>query len=218
MIPRCSNELSCWQYAGSEAALVYSSRIDYSLCCICRYYYRLSALLCLTIYYTRLSYLLCSALHSTIRCTMPVDITTDYPIPRQSALLCLAIYYNRVSAVLFSFWRYYVQPTIRSALPADITTNFPLCSVWRYSTPDYPICSTLLCLATLRSTILCTMPVDITTDNPLSRLSAVLCLAILLPTILFTRLYLLIIQSTDYPLCSVWRYYKRLSAVLYFVC
>jgi hypothetical protein len=26
------------------------------------------------------------------------------------------------------------------------------------------------------------------------------------------------IQSTDYPLCSVWRYYcKRLSAVLYFV-
>jgi hypothetical protein len=192
MIPRCSNELSCWQYAGSEAALVYSSRIDYSLCCICRYYYRLSALLCLTIYYTRLSYLLCSALHSTIRCTMPVDITTDYPIPRQSALLCLAIYYNRVSAVLFSFWRYYVQPTIRSALPADITTNFPLCSVWRYSTPDYPILSALLYSAW----------------RHYARLSSVLCLSILQPTI----------RSLDYPLCSVWRYYYRLSCLLDSIC
>jgi cob(I)alamin adenosyltransferase len=40
-----------------------------------------------------------------------------------------------------------------------------------------------------------------------TRLSPVLCLSILQPTI----------QSTDCPLRSIWRYYKRLSAALYCV-
>jgi hypothetical protein len=46
---------------------------------------------------------------------------------------------------------------------------------------------------------------EITTDYPLYRLSALLSLAVLQPTIL----------STDYPLCCLWRYSNQLCCVLY---
>ncbi len=83
---------------------------------------------------------------STIRCTMPVDIASDYPIYRLSALLCMAIYkrlsavlysvsryYNRLPALLYSVWRCYKQlsnlPTIRSDLCGDATNDSLLCSI-----------------------------------------------------------------------------------------
>jgi hypothetical protein len=54
---------------------------------------------------------------STIRCSMPVDIASDYPINRYylqpticSALLCLVS----------------LHPTVRSALPVYITSDYPL--------------------------------------------------------------------------------------------
>jgi hypothetical protein len=79
----------------------------------------------------------------------------------------------------------------------------------------------LLCLAILQLAIRSPLPVDITTDYLLFQLSALLCLAILQPTILYALPSLLILQPTisltDYPLCSVLRYYNRLSYVLYSV-
>jgi hypothetical protein len=55
-----------------------------------------------------------------------------------------------------------------SALPTPTTgirsTDYPLCSGWRYTTPEYPMCSTL-------------------PERYCNRLSAVICLSILQPTI-----------------------------------
>jgi hypothetical protein len=91
---------------------------------------------------------------STIRCTMFVDITTYFP----HYLLCSTpsgdlpgdTMYNRLPALLYLA---ILLPTIRS-------TDFPLCPVWRYATPDYPMCSTLY--------------VDSTAIYPIYRLSALI--------------------------------------------
>jgi hypothetical protein len=96
------------------------------------------------------------------------------------------------------------ESTIGSTMPVDITTDYPLFYVWRYTTTDYLLCSTLA------------------GDSTYTRLSTLLYLSILLPTIhsalsgdilhptiLCALLCLLIlqptIQSTDYALWSVWK-------------
>ena len=98
------------------------------------------------------------------------------------------------------------------------------------------VCCALICLAKPQSTIRCTMPVDIASDYPIYRLSALLCMATYkrlsavlysvlryynrLPALLYSvwRCYnQATIQFTDYPLSSIRRCYKRLSAVLYSV-
>jgi hypothetical protein len=93
--------------------------------------------------------------------------------------------------MLYSTWGYYAQPTICFALPGDITTEYSLCSVWRYTTPDYLMCSTLP-----GDTMYYRLTVDITTDYSLYvyRLSALLYLAIC-----YTRL--------SYVIYSIWRHY-----------
>jgi hypothetical protein len=115
------------------------------------YYNRLSTLL--TICYALsgdiirpniLCALLCLAvLQPTIRCTMPVDITTDYP------LCSTCRYYNRLSALLYLS---ILQLTTRS-------TDFPRCSVWRHTTTDYPNyrLPALICMAILQTTICCAL-------------------------------------------------------------
>jgi hypothetical protein len=244
---------SIWRYYVQptiRSALSVDIATDYSLCSVWRY--------------TTPDYPMYS--------TLPGNTTLGYLLYYAcryynllSILLSLAIYSNRLSAVLYSFWRYYVQPTIRSALPGDITTDYTLYFVGGYTTPDYPMCSTLpgdttldyplyyacplqltvrspdypLCsvfakcynrLSAVLGYLLCsTISRDTTTEYPLcstfryyNRLSALLCLAILQPTIPCALLYLLILQpsnqSTDYPLLYVWRYYKRLSSCCAVLC
>jgi hypothetical protein len=135
-----------------------------------------------------------------------------------------------------------LQPTIRSSMSGDTlqpticcvllwlailrTPDCPLCStcryccrlsyvlysVWRYTTPDYPMCSTL--------------SVDSTTDYPIYRLCALVCMEdstndyLLCCTLSHetTTDYLRYstisgVTTTDYPLCSTCRYYKRLPAL-----
>jgi hypothetical protein len=79
---------------------------------------------------------------------------------------------NRLSALLYLV---ILLPTIRS-------TDFPLCPVWRYTTPDYPMWSTL--------------SVDSTADYLICRLSALICMAILQMTICCTILCVAILQPT----------------------
>jgi hypothetical protein len=99
------------------------------------------------------------------------DTTNDSLL--SSTLSCDTIY-NRLSAVLCYVWCHYnrlsallhpsiLHPTIRS-------TDYRLCSVWRYTATDYPMCSTL--------------SVDSTNDYPIYRLSALICIAILQTTLL----------------------------------
>jgi hypothetical protein len=72
------------------------------------------------------------------------------------------------------------------------------------------------CLLMLQSTIRSTLPVDITTDYPLYRLSALLSLALLKSTICFDLLDLSILQPIFLcaPFHSVCHHYNRLSALL----
>jgi hypothetical protein len=63
-------------------------------------------------------------LQSTIHSTLPVDITTDYP------LYSLWLYSNRPSAAIFSACRYYnrLSYVLYSTLSASITTaDYLLC-------------------------------------------------------------------------------------------
>jgi hypothetical protein len=99
-------------------------------------------------------------LQLAIRAALLVDITTDYPFYRLSAPLCMAI----------------LQPTIlciRNEMSGDTTNDYLLSSTMsRDSTTDHLRCSTSL--ASLQLTIRSALPVDITTDYPLYRLSAML--------------------------------------------
>jgi hypothetical protein len=112
----------------------------------------------------------------TVRSALPVDITTDFPLYRLSALLC-------------SVWRYIRSDyPMCSTLPGDATHAYSLYNACRYDNRlsalpairfalssdilQPTICCALLYLATLHSTIRFTMPGDIPTDCPLSRLSA----------------------------------------------
>jgi hypothetical protein len=122
--------------------------------------------------------------------TLSSDTTTN-------CLLCSACrYYSRLSAALLCLS--ILQLTIHS-------TDYPLCSLWHYSTDypitptDYAMCSTLLCIAILQTTILCTLPADITTDHPLCSLwhSST---DYAMPSTLFTD------TTTDYQLSSAFRY------------
>jgi hypothetical protein len=112
---------------------------------------------------------------STIRYTRLVDITTYFPHYRLCSLsgdLPGDTMYNRLLALLYLA---ILLPTIRS-------TDFPVCPVWRYTTPDYPMCSTL--------------SVDSTADHPIYRLSALICIAILQMTICCALLCPAILQPT----------------------
>jgi hypothetical protein len=108
-----------------------------------------------------------------------------------------------------------LQPTIccdLHSVPGNTSLDYPMRSTLSVdSTTDYPIyrISVLICMAILQTIIFC----------------AVLCLAILQQTLCAALLCLAIIQlaipfalpidiTTDYPLCSVSRYYNRLSALL----
>jgi hypothetical protein len=136
--------------------------------------------------------------------TMSGDTTTTYP------LYSACRYSNRLSAVL---------PCLSILQLTFCSTDYPLCSLWRYSSRPYMLCSS-------RSG-------DTTTEYPLNfacryynRLSAVFCLLILQSTI---RSILPVDFTTDYALCSlllysdrpsavtflVYRYYNRLSYVFY---
>jgi hypothetical protein len=147
---------------------------------------RLSALLCLSILQPTIrspDYPVCSVWRST---------TTDY-------LLCFILsgdtMYNQLSA-LSTFrsplsgdilhpnipcallYLATLHSTIRCTIHVEITNEYPLCSLWRCTTTEFLLRFTL------------------SADTMYNRLSALLYLAILLPTI----------RSTDYPLDSVRRY------------
>jgi hypothetical protein len=88
--------------------------------------------------------------------------------------------------------------TLHPTIPVDITADYsPYFTLSRDTTSDYLLCSTLYG--------------DITSDYPIYRLSALICMAILQPTIWCTLLGAILclvmlqatIQSTDCPLCSV---------------
>jgi hypothetical protein len=137
--------------------------------------------------------------------TLSSYTTTDSP-------LCFACRYsNRLSAALLCLS--IPQLTIRSALSGDTPTDYPLyqrdsllslaslqptiiCALLYLAIPYYNQLSSVLCLPIFRPTIRrSTLPVDITTDYLLYRLSAVLSLAILQPTVCCAL--------------SVWRYNNR---------
>jgi hypothetical protein len=180
--------------------------------------------------YTPTDYLLCSTLFG------------DTMYNRLSALLYLAILPPTIRSNDFPLYFVggYTTPDypMCSTLPGDTTLDYPLyyaCPLQlTVRSPDYPLCSVFAkCynrLSAVLGYLLCsTISRDTTTEYPLcstfryyNRLSALLCLAILQPTIPCALLYLLIlqpsIQSTDYPLLYVWRYYKRLSSCCAVLC
>jgi hypothetical protein len=132
---------------------------------------------------------ICSTFSGDNDCTMDggsnIRFASRY-YNRLSALLFLAIYYNRLSAVLYSVWRYYNRLSallyLSILLPTSRSTKLPLCSVWRYCTPDYPMCSIL--------------PGAATSDYLIIRLSALICMAILQTTICCALLCLAVLQAT----------------------
>jgi hypothetical protein len=135
---------------------------------------------------------------------------------RSSAQVFLAIHQPNILCTLLCLAT--LQPTIPFALSVDTTTDYPFCSLWCYynrlsalptirsvlsgATPtDYPICNTL-------SDDTVTNYLLYSAHRNYNRLSAApSCLSILQLTV----------YSTDYLLCSLWRYSNRLSAVLFSV-
>jgi hypothetical protein len=214
----CREELHDEQSHGCKAQrndLKRGWKVDYSLFCACRYYNRLSTLLCLAIYYNRLSAVLCYVwryyLQPAIRSALSVDITTDYPLYRLSTLLCLVTYCAQLSYALYSAWRNYtplsaavlclstLHSTIRSALSGDTTADYLRRStLYGDATSDYP---SYRLFALIGMAIYYKQLFDVHCSS--------LCIAILHPTICGAPLYLAIlqatIQSTEYPLGSVWR-------------
>jgi hypothetical protein len=181
--------------------------------------------------------LILSILQPSIRSTLPVDTTIEhtpllsiFQLTIRSALPGVpGGYSDRLFAVLSltllqpTFSRALLclailQPTLFCTLSADITTDYPsLYSACRY-------CSWLSTLPTIRSTL----SGGTLTDYPIYRLSALLSLALLQPTMMNDFVYPAILQpplrsadsrrstlpvgiSTAYPLCSLWRYSNRLS-------
>jgi hypothetical protein len=138
--------------------------LDYLLYYAFRYYSLLSALLCLAMYYN----------HYLLRSTLPGDLPGDTMYNRLPALLYLLI----------------LQPAIRS-------TDYPLYSVWRYSNRPYAVPFSVCRYSNRPSDALYfTLYAITTTDYPLcsetatasfrsetERLTALLCLAVLQPTI-----------------------------------
>jgi hypothetical protein len=153
-------------------------------------------------------------LQPTILCTLPTDMTTNYPLrsfwrySNRVSCMCSTLsgdtttdyplcsgcqYYNRLSTLL---WLLILQLALRSTLPVDITTAYLLCSLWRYYKR--------LCYA-----VHSTLSSDTTTDSPLcfacrntNRLSAAL---------LYLSILQLTIHCTDYTFFSLWCYSNRLS-------
>jgi hypothetical protein len=124
---------------------------------------------------------------------MPFDTTLDYP------LCSIWRYYIRLSAVLHSAWRYYKRlsnlPNIRSDLYGDLQTTICYDLLSRDTVADYAMCSTL--------------SVDSTSDYPIYRLSALICIGILQTIICCallcsTLLYSILSRdtTTDYLRCS----------------
>jgi hypothetical protein len=167
----------------------------------CRYYNQLSALPTIRFvlsYDTTTDYPVCSPLS--------LESTADYPTYRLSALICMALLPPPIYCALLCLA--ILQPTIHSDLSRNTTNDCLLYSIVSRDIPTaYPIfrLSALICMAMLQTPLSC----------------ALLCLPILQPTTCGDLLCLVIlpptIQSTNYPLCSVWRCFKRLSAVLYCV-
>jgi hypothetical protein len=125
------------------------------------------------------------------------------PSSRLSALLCLPIFRSTIR---------------RSTLPVDMATDFPFCSLWQYSNQlsALPTIRSALSGVTITDYHMCTSPSGDTTTNYrlystcryYNRPSVALhCLSILQLTIC----------SNDYPLFCFWRYFNRLSAVLFSV-
>jgi hypothetical protein len=106
------------------------------------------------------------------------------------ALLCLAV----------------LQPTLRSALPVDIPTDYP---------PLYSACP-YYDLSILHLTIRSALSAATPADYIIYRLSALLYLAMLQPTMLCALLFSTLSSDTtsDYLLCFACRYSNRLSATL----
>jgi hypothetical protein len=153
-------------------------------------------------------------LQSTILCTLPTGITTNYP-------LCLAC---RLQSNILCTLLPILQPTVCSALSCDTPSDYLLCSALSGDHPsDYLLCSTV--------------SGDATTKYPLysayryfDGLFTLLYLAILQPII---RSTLSGDAPTYYPICStvsgdtatnypilctllysVYHHYNRLSALL----
>jgi hypothetical protein len=127
---------------------------------------------------------------STSRHTMPVDIETGYPL-------------SRLSAMLYSVWQYTTTDFLLcSTLSGDTKTDYLLCSTCRYYYRLFALAtfSSALSGGILHSTILCAQ-----ISRPhYTRLSAILCLSILQPTLCSALL------------CQL--YYNRQSYVIYSVC
>jgi hypothetical protein len=124
-------------------------------------------------------------IHSALVCVIP----TDYPLYRLSTLL---------SPLL-------LQPTVHSVLSAVTPIDYPMCTTLSGDTPtDYPRC--FACQYYNKPTINSPLAVDITTDYSLYRLSALLSLAILQPTILHALLCLARLQQTSARVlrCNAW--------------
>jgi hypothetical protein len=135
-------------------------------------------------------------------------------------------YSNRLSAALLCLS--ILQLTIFSALSGGTLIDDPLCSLWRYSNRlshvhcsvwrCYNQLSSVLCLPIFQPTIRrSTLPVDITTDYLLYRLSSLLSLAVLQSTIYSAVLGLSILKpnfvSTLFH-CVCRHYNRPLSALL----
>jgi hypothetical protein len=111
-----------------------------------------------------------------------------------------------------------------STLPGDATLDYPLFYAFRYYNrlSNLPTVHSDQYGDTTNENLLCsTLSRNTITDYPIYRLSTVIYMVMLQPTICGGQLCIAIlqptIQITDYPLQSVWRYYKRLSAALYCV-
>jgi hypothetical protein len=161
---------------------------------------------------------------------MPVDIASDYPIYRLSALIYVAMLLTTLCGALLCLA--ILQPITCAALLClamlQATIQFTDYALIYEAILQTILCCALLCLAilqllstlpTIRSdlhgdttndSLLCsTLSRNTTTDYPIYRLSAVICIAILQMTFCYPLLYLAIysrlsnlptIQSTDYPL------------------
>jgi hypothetical protein len=96
-----------------------------------------------------------------------------------------------------------LHSAICCTMPVDITTYYPFCFLWRYTPTDYLLCSTLF------------------GDTMYNRLSALLYLAILPPTIRSNDFPLYFVggyTTPDYPMCSTLPGDTTLDYPLYYAC
>jgi hypothetical protein len=158
--------------------------------------------------------------------------TAQWVESRLSPILCLSILQptfrtalsgdilEPLSAVLYSTWGDTMHNRLLPAflylailLPTVRSTDFRLCHVWRYTTPDSPMCSALSVDSTAENlpTIRSDLYGDTTNDY---LLCSTLCCDTKTDYLRCSTMSG--VTTTDYPLCSTCRYYNRLSAMLEF--